>query len=67
MAANYSREGIVYNGLILPSFKPLLENPEARINAIKDLEGRCDDVIITAFPRSGKKLFGCKSCLIVCR
>ncbi|XP_078332168.1 sulfotransferase 1C2-like [Crassostrea virginica] len=53
MAANYSREGIVYNGLILPFYKPLLENPGARINAIKDLEGRCDDVIITAFPRSG--------------
>nr|XP_022286719.1 sulfotransferase 1C4-like [Crassostrea virginica] len=52
MAANY-KERVVYNGLILPSFKPLLENPEARINAIKDLEGRCDDVIITAFPRSG--------------
>lgn len=52
--ADTNKRGIFFDGIYLPTFKPLLENPEVRLNAIKNLEGRSDDVLITAFPRSGK-------------
>lgn len=50
--ADANKRGIFFDGIYLPTFKPLLENPEVRLNAIKNLEGRSDDVLITAFPRS---------------
>ncbi|XP_061169611.1 sulfotransferase 1B1-like isoform X1 [Saccostrea echinata] len=37
----------------LPEMKPLKEDVEGRLNAIRNLEGRPNDVIIAAFPRSG--------------
>lgn len=51
--ADTNRPGILFDGIYLPTFTPLLQNPEVRLKAIKNLEGRSDDVLITAFPRSG--------------
>ncbi|XP_062619195.1 sulfotransferase 1C4-like [Saccostrea cucullata] len=52
MEENRTR-GVFFDGMKLPEMKPLKENVEGRLHAIKNLEGRPHDVLIAAFPRSG--------------
>ncbi|XP_071153617.1 sulfotransferase 1A1-like [Mytilus edulis] len=53
--SNAAKRGafLVFDGMALPPFPPLKKNAEERFTAIRDLETRPDDIILTAFPRSG--------------
>jgi hypothetical protein len=46
-------EPIVFDGMVLPPFLPLKQDPKKRFEEIRNLECRKDDVILVAFPKSG--------------
>jgi hypothetical protein len=46
---------VSFDGMFLPGMPSLKKDVEGRLNAVKDLKSRPDDVIIAAYPRSGKQ------------
>ena len=49
-------EPLVFDGMALPSFPPLLKDARKRFEDIKNLAFRKDDVILVTYPKSGKIL-----------
>lgn len=44
---------VVFDGMIMPPFRPLRENAEKRLTEIKNLECRKDDIILATYIKSG--------------
>lgn len=50
----------VFDGMKFPPFPPMTKDSERRLNEIKKFKTRPDDIILAAYPRSGKlSLLGC--------
>ncbi|XP_061166951.1 sulfotransferase 2A8-like [Saccostrea echinata] len=48
-----SKEKIRVDGIVLPGFKPLLQDANQRLRDIENLPMRKDDVLISSYPKSG--------------
>lgn len=43
----------VYDGVIFPGFPELMTDPGKKLTAVKNLESHSDDILISAYPKSG--------------
>lgn len=44
----------IFDGMKLPTFPSLVKDAEGRFNQIKNLKTCPDDILLTAYPRSGR-------------
>lgn len=44
---------IVFDGMVVPPFPSLIQDPGKRFEEIKNMECRKDDVILVIYPKSG--------------
>jgi peroxiredoxin len=44
---------IVFDGMALPAFPPLVQDAKKRFEEIRNLEYRKDDVVLAVYPKSG--------------
>ena len=44
---------VVFDGMLLPPFPPLAQDVQKRINDIKNLGYKKDDVLLAIYPKSG--------------
>lgn len=51
--ASMSPEPVIFDGMVLPPFPPLSQDAKARLEEIRNLEYRADDILLVTYPKSG--------------
>lgn len=45
---------VIFDGMVLPPFPPLVQDAKKRFEEIRNMEYRKDDIILAIYPKSGK-------------